>query len=55
MINRTQLNTLKYQIDKNKVFLDNLALKEYDDKKSRLSLSMSSLMEYFNHRKLSLD
>lgn len=49
MINQTQLNKLRSQIDKNKLFLDNIpAIKGDDDKKFSIALSMSILMEYLS-------
>ena len=49
MINKTQLNKLRIQIDKNKLFLDGIVtLKADDNKKNSMAVSMSVLMEYLN-------
>ncbi|MCA6442218.1 MAG: AIPR family protein [Bacteroidetes bacterium] len=47
MINKTQLNKLRSQINKNKLFLDTVkSITGDDDKKFSMALSMTVLMEY---------
>jgi len=57
MINKTELNKLRSQIDKNKVYIDSIKdLKIDDDKKHTMALSMSVLMEYFRvNQKMAYD